>query len=505
MPSSDEVPQNTPGPIQYNQGLTEIKKPATPGRQTLPMDVEEISHRSSLPAKLARWLNLAKHRLGLDRAVVFTVLARAWTSVSGLITVVLIARFLTPVEQGYYYTYASLIALQMVFELGFSQVVMQLASHEQAHLSIGPDGSVTGDETAHARLASVLQLSVRWYGVGALVFALVLIPAGLYFFSSHQHPGEIVSWRAPWIAAAAAAVFAFQLDPLYSFFEGCGFVSNVAHMRWIQALVGSVLAWITLMTRHGLYAPATVIAGQVVVGVAWLFLRRDLLVELLTHKTGGQHVSWQNEIWPFQWRIAISWISGYFVYQTFNPFLFSYRGPVAAGQMGMSLSFANSVMVIAMAWVSTKAAPFGTLIAQKRYLQLDALFFSALRQSIFVAALGVIVVWSATTYLYSTHSRYAHKLLSPLPFALLLMAAVLNHLLASIGTYLRAHKQEKLFQLSLSIAVAVLISNYFFAKTSGALGMVAGYFVIMAVMGVGCSTLIFNKYRRLWHSDEQHA
>lgn len=486
--------------IKYNYVLIQ-KDTATSEKQTLPLDVKEISHSSSRPHRLARWLDLAKHGLGLDRAVIFTVLARGWTSGSGLITVILIARFLSPAEQGYYYTYASLIALQMVFELGFSQVVMQLASHERAHVSIGPGGSVTGNETAHARLASVLQLSVRWYGAGAFLLGLALIPAGFYFFSTHQHLGDVVAWRAPWIAAATAAVFAFQLDPLYSFFEGCGFVSNVAHMHWMQAIVGSLLAWVTLITHHGLYAPATVIAGQVVVGAGWLFSRRGLLRHLLTYKTGGRHISWQNEIWPFQWRIAISWISGYFVYQTFNPFLFAFKGPVAAGKMGMSLSFANSLMVIAMAWVSTKAAPFGTLIAQKQYFQLDRLFFKALQHSAFVAGIGAIVIWSGSTYLYASHNRYAAKLLSPLPFALLLIAAIVNHLFASMGTYLRAHKQEKLFQLSLAIAVTVLLSNYFFARTSGALGMVAGYLVIIALLGLGCGSLIFNKYRRLWHSD----
>jgi hypothetical protein len=467
------------------------------------MDVKEINSRPTLLSKVTRWLDSARHGLGLDRAVVFTVLARAWTSASGLVTVVLIARFLSPAEQGYYYTFASLIALQMVFELGFSQVVMQLASHERAHLSICPNGPVTGDQTAHARLASVLQLSVRWYGAGALLLGLSLIPAGFYFFSSHQHLGDLVSWRTPWIAAATAAVCAFQLDPLYSFFEGCGFVSNVAHMRWVQAVIGSLLAWTTLITGHGLYAPAAVIAGQVVVGATWLLLRRRLLIDLLTYKIGQQPVSWRSEIWPFQWRIAISWISGYFVYQTFNPFLFAFRGPVAAGQMGMSLSFANAVMVIAMSWVSTKSAPFGTLIARKQYLQLDVLFFKALRNSTFVAAVGAIAIWSGSTYLYSTHNRYADKLLSPLPFALLLVAAIFNHLLASMATYLRAHKQEKLFQLSLSIAVAVLVSNYFFARSSGALGMVTAYLVIMALLGLGGGTLLFSKYRRLWHADER--
>jgi hypothetical protein len=391
----------------------------------------------------------------------------------------------------------------MVFEMGFSQVVMQLASHERAHLSITSDGAISGGEVAHARLASVLQTSVRWYGVGALMLAIVLIPAGLHFFSSHQHLSDHVRWRTPWISAAIAAVIAFQLDPLYSFFEGCGFVSNVAHMRWSQAVAGGTLAWCLLITHHGLFAPAAVIAGQVAVGAIWLFSKRLLLVDLLKYKTGGRQVSWKTEIWPFQWRIAISWISGYFVYQTFTPFLFASKGPVIAGQMGMSLSFANSLMAIAMAWVSTKAAPFGILIAQKRYFQLDTLFFKALRQSVCVAGLGAVVIWLAMAYLHFIHNRYAHKLLSPLTFALLLLAAIANHVFASLGTYLRAHKQEKLFVLSLSIAVAVLFSNYFFSKTSGVLGMVTGYLLVIVSMGLGCGVLLFNKYRRLWHADEQ--
>lgn len=469
------------------------------------MDVEKNIRRDIRVTSIAQWLRVARHRLGLDRAVAFTVMARGWSSASGLITVVLIARFLSTAEQGYYYTFASLIALQMVFELGFSQIILQLASHERAHLSVAEDGRLKGEEVPHARLASVLQISVRWYAAGSLLLAAVLIPAGLHFFSTHQHVGDVVSWRGPWIAAAVAVVLAFQLDPLYSFFEGCGFVSNVAHMRWIQAVVGSLLAWMLLVTHHGLYAPATVIAGQVLVGSIWLFGKKGLLTELLRHETADHRVSWRGEIWPFQWRIAISWISGYFVYQTFNPFLFAYKGPVAAGQMGMSISFANSLMVIAMAWVSTKAAPFGTLIAQKRYLQLDALFFKALRQSIFVAGAGAVAIWSGTTYLYFAHNRYAQKLLTPLPFALLLVASLLNHLLASIGVYLRAHKQERLFHLSLAIAITVLISNYFFAKSLGALGMVSGYLVIMAVLGAGGGTLTFNKYRRLWHSSAQNS
>lgn len=456
--------------------------------------------RASIVPQIARLGSVVKRCLGIDRAVAYTVLARSWSSLSGFVTVILIAHLLSPAEQGYYYTFASLIALQVVFELGFSQVVMQLASHERAHLAIEADGQITGDATAHARLASTLQLVLRWYSVGSLLFALCLIPAGFYFFSTHQHLGPSVPWKTPWICAGAIAGIGFFLDPIFAFTEGCGFVADVAHMRFKRGIVGSLLGWAALATHHGLYAPAMVILGQVIVGAAWLLGRRGLLLGLLTFNADHNKVSWKTEIWPFQWRIAISWISGYFVYQSFNPFLFAYKGPAAAGRMGMSLNVANTLMFFAMAWVSTKSAPFGMLIAQKRYSKLDGIFFRSVAQSTGVAIVGAALLWSAAIWLNWIHSPYAHKIISPLAFTLLLAAAIVNHLFASIGTYLRAHKQEVLFQLSIAIAVCVLFSNYLSARTVGALGMVAGYLVILAVLGLGGGFLLFLKYRTLWHS-----
>ena len=79
------------------------------------------------------WWSLAlrlKHLFGIDRAIAYTVLARGFQILGSTGTVLLILRFLTPVEQGYYYTLLSLVALQTVFELGFSFVILQMAAHE---------------------------------------------------------------------------------------------------------------------------------------------------------------------------------------------------------------------------------------------------------------------------------------------------------------------------------------------------------------------------------------
>ncbi len=45
-------------------------------------------------------------------------------------------------------------------------------------------------------------------------------------------------------------------------------------------------------------------------------------------------ISWRREVWPFQWKIAVSWLCDYFIFQLFTPVLFAFRGPVEAGQDG---------------------------------------------------------------------------------------------------------------------------------------------------------------------------
>ena len=447
----------------------------------------------------SRWRQL-RSWLGLDRAVVFTVMARGWASVAGLATVLLIARFLTAAEQGYYYTFGSLVALQIVFELGFSFVILQMASHERAHLTIGSGGSVEGSAVSHARLASVLQKSVRWYSIAALLMLVTLIPAGLHFFSHSSNVGTPVAWRLPWLAVVLAASLAFQIDPLFSFLEGCGYVPQVARTRLRQAIMGSVLAWAALATHHGLFAPAMAILGQVIAGSTWLYTQRKLLVGLFRHPSGEHRIAWRSEVWPFQWRIAVSWMCGYFIFQMFVPVLFRYWGPIEAGQMGMSLGIINVLTSIAISWVNTKAAPFGVMIARREFEKLDSVFFRVLMQSLSVSALGAGVVWLIVFFLNMEHARLAARMLPPMAFGIFLLTMVINHTVFSEAIYLRAHKQEKLMAQSVIGAVFIGLSTYVLGKRFGAIGMVTGYFVI-CLIGLGVATYTFLHFRKLWHRE----
>ena len=474
--------------------------PAEPHRDPNPTETSQ----PGLMRRFARWL-------GVDRAVAFTVLARGWSSLAGIGTLTLIARFLTPAEQGFYYTFYSLVALQIVFELGFSVVILQTASHEAAHLNISPRGAVTGPEEAHCRLASVLQKSVRWYTVAAVLMAVTLVPIGLAFFrhAASKPGGGAVHFGLPWLLVVVASSCTFQIDPLFSFLEGCGYVPEVARTRLRQSITGTALGWGAFLLHHGLFAPGCMIFGQALAGGWYVLSRRGLLLPLLRHGTSRFRVDWRGEVWPFQWRIAVSWLAGYLTSQLFNPILMNFRGPVEAGRMGMSLNVCGTLSSMAIAWMNTKAAPFGRLIARKEYDALDRSFFRALWQSTLAAVIACVTVWSVVTWL-GAHGVRAHgvllanRLLGPLPLAMLFFGTVGNIVVFGEALYLRAHKEEKFMINSIAGAVYIAPLAYVLGRWGsphgGAWGIAAAYAVGTLFIGLGYGTYTFLRWRRIWHA-----
>ena len=477
---------------------------SVPGLDSIPppdIFLEPVAAPEAADSGKPSFLRRSAHLLGLDAAIVFTVLARGWSSVAGLVTLALIARFLSPAEQGYYYTFYPLVNLQIIFELGFSVVILQTASHEAAHLTLRPDGEILGPRVHAARLASTLAKAVRWYSVAALVLLAVLLPAGFSFFSRHGTPGQAVHWVGPWILAAVATTFTFQIDPVFSFLEGCGYVPQIARARLTQAVTGSLLAWLALRLHHGLFAPGCMIGGQALAGAVFLFTRRKLLRTLLRMKVEpAERVSWRADIWPFQWRMAISWVCGYFTFQLFTPVLFAHAGAVEAGRMGMSLNIAGALSTIAIAWMNTKAAPFGRLIARHQFRELDRSFRRALTQSTAINLLGAVCVFVGALILSAHHIPLAARLLAPLPFAMLLAGSIGNNIVSAEAMYLRAHKQEKFMINSIVGALYTVPMVWLLGSNFGSLGIASGYLAGTVVIGLGFGTYTFQKYRRAWHA-----
>ena len=349
------------------------------------------------------------------------------------------------------------------------------------------------------RLKGLAKVAFRWYTVGGLILALCLGIAGYVFFSQSRQAG--VDWTAPWITLCLLIGVNFSILPAFSLLEGCNQVSQVYFFRFIQEFLRAVSTWAIIILGGGLWA----LPGSVLMIIVWalVFLSGRYFNYFKTLFLPGldYNLKWWKEVWPMQWRIAVSALSGYFFFYFFTPVLFHYKGPVEAGQMGMTWSMVLALSMISSMWVITRAPQFGILIAKKDYDTLDRTLFHSAILAVGVAACGALLIFSLVWSLYAFRFPFAERLLPPLPTGFLLAATILMQVSYAQSTYLRAHKREPFMLLSVFSATAMALLTVFAGSRWGAVGITVSYFCVVAFFSIPYGTMIWWKCRNDWHYD----
>ena len=458
----------------------------------------KLQNRKTSPSTVKKILNL----IGVDKAVGFGVINRMWSALAGPLTILLISQYFSKEEQGYYYTFYSLIGLQVFFELGLLTVLAQFASHEFAHLSWGTKGEIIGSEPHLNRFIDLLGKGFKWYAICAILLIGTLIPAGLYFLQQPTISETTVNWELPWILSVIGVGCNLLLIPFYGFITGSGDVASIQKRELLGAIINSLIGWSVIACGGGLFAIPGVTTGSLIVGTVYLLKSKPHLVKSAFLSAYGSlksdhTVCWWGEVWPMQWKIAISWISGYFIFQLFTPVLFKYHGPIVAGQMGMSMGIWSAILGICSISASVKAPTFGKLIAVCNWQELDKEFSKVLWQStlisILICSMALAIIYTLQKYTYIGERLLPLKYMCYL-FIALIMQVIINNL----ATYLRAHKKEPYLLLSLFGGLlqgtCVLVIGRLFSFQGVTLGFagIQSFLLIPALF-------IWLRCRKIWH------
>jgi O-antigen/teichoic acid export membrane protein len=444
-------------------------------------------------------------KIGLDGAIAFTILSRLLQAGGGVFTLILITKYLTKVEQGYYYTFGSILAIQVFFELGLSGIITQFVAHENANLSWINSTRYTGNEESSSRLASLLRFTIYWFVVISIILFLGLLVAGYFFFSVYGKNNIDIDWQIPWVILSLSTSLSLLFSPILAFFEGLGSVKEVAKIRLFQHLVQLSLLVFFFFFGLKLYSsPIAALIAFTIVPIWILFSSKIKLLRFIWNKKGKYQINYLKEIFPFQWKIALSWISGYFIFQLFNPVLFAAEGAVAAGQMGMTLAVLNAIFSLTFSWVSTKVPVFSNLIANKQYNQLDVLFNRTLVQSSILNFLGLFIFISCIILLRFFDIKIGgrqlvDRFLPILPMFFMMIPIFLNHIVGSWATYMRCHKKEPMLINSIVMALLCTISTVVFGNLFGIIGMTSGY-MILAIFSFIWTHNIFISKKKEWHN-----
>lgn len=437
---------------------------------------------------------LWKRHLHFDFHVLQVLLQRGWGIGAGLVTVVMVAGALSAEEQGYYFTFASLLALQVFFELGLNFVVTQMAGHEAARLTISRDGEIDGDPDSASRLHSLTAMLRRWYRWASPVFAAGLIVGG-YMFFQREHTLPVGDWGGAWVLMVVFTSINLYLSPHLAVMEGIGRVGNVARLRLYQAIVGSVLMWTGFLSGLALWSVPAV-SGTAAL-MTWLWLRRHghLRIAPAVPRSDAT-LGWRQDVFPLQWKIALSWLSGWFIFNAFTPMLFAHQGAIEAGRVGLALSMFNAVSALGMSWVNAAAPQFMRHIALGERSALNHLFNRVLLSSagfVTLASLGAI---GGVAMLRHMGVGIAERVASLPVLSCLALAAVANGFIFAAAAYMRAHKEEPMLVPSVVGGVTTALMAWYGSKY-GSFPMMATYAMSTFFLGLPWTALLFRRYYRL--------
>jgi len=454
-------------------------------------------------ARLIETLRAYAKSVDANPAVVFSLLTQAWSTVTGLATLLVIARWLTPVEQGYYYTFNSVLALQVFMELGLTTVIIQVASHEWARLKREQSGYISGDATALSRLASLLRFALRWYVIAGFAVMVGLGYSGVLFFSAT--PDSQIAWRGAWLFLCGAAGLSLMTSPLLSVMEGCNQIASIYSFRLLQGVLSSVAVIACVLLGYGVWALGAGAIVRLICAVAFVAAKHRVFIAQLLATPTPERIDWRTELWPFQWRIAVSWLCGYFIFSIFTPVMFHYFGPKVAGQTGMTLTLAMAIEALAYPWIGTRVPQFGILIARKQFRELDTLFRRQLTVGLGITSACAIIALGVVWWAQAAQLPIAARVLPPLALGMFLGQRVVNFGINAMAIYLRAHKAEPLMLPSLGTAVFVAASTFTLGVHYGPTGAAAGFLGVTTVWAFPACILIFQRCRAKWHYEPVEA
>ena len=392
------------------------------------------------------------------RDVFSTFLNQGWRIISGPLVLLCIPYFLSAIEQGYWYTFISVAALSVLADLGFSNIILQFSAHEFAFLSFQDNSLINGDSEHLNKLATFFKFSIKWlFKIVSIVFPVIII-GGYYFISSRgSSAGSPYLWEIVWIIYVATSAFLFMNSIILSFFEGCNLVSKVQRIRFQISAATSLVMIVGLIFHLKLFALALSSVIGALVGCLLIYRHFSRVIRQLLQVSKHAFYDWWPEFSSLIWRYAISWGSGFLVFQLFTPLTFYFYGPVSAGKIGISIAMWTAGFNVAISWITAVTPKLNMLISEKKWDQLDKLFKNSFVKSVGTMLLGGLCFF--IVYFVGSKFHFFARILVPKGMMILFLAWLVQVAVNTMAIYLRAHKREPLVITSCVNAVIVLVGT----------------------------------------------
>lgn len=383
----------------------------------------------------------------------------------GVVCLLIIAASYSSVEAGRIYTVLSLVGAATLFELGLSTLVLQRASQltrDQRWDSLEP---VNNRDLITPTFGHYLVL----IGVQACLLLVVLLPIGLWvILGIFKEPlGGTGVWA--WVIACVVMALGLPTALLLNTLEGLGQLAVVAKVRAVQSAASFLGISLSLLCGVGYPSVTIQLTCSLIAGWVAIWVVHARFVKMLIRKAQMRLLPGRIALdWPLQWRLSLSFLSGYFSNQAWVVAI-TLTGAVAlAGHVAMTLQVLTAAVGFALTPIAARLPTLSALAhraGRQEYLLLAA------RLSRHAALIfGIVTVMVLGGYFLSKlfMPGLQSKMLPSGPLIFIVASAPLVLCLAATTIFNQSLGRDDLYVVSLFRIAAPIALLMFIGRDLGA-------------------------------------
>ena len=200
---------------------------------------------------------------------------------------------------------------------------------------------------------------------------------------------------------------------------------------------------------------------------------------------------WKTEIYPFQRKMALSWISGYLLYASIPMIIFPILGPENSGRFGMTWTILLGVNSLSMSIISVKIQSYCVLIVQKDFKKLKKEYFNDSLLSFTISFFGILFLF-LLLYLCDIYNlEYKNRFLEYKLIMFLSVITLLNQIIFVQAVFVRALKDDPYVISSMIGGILQFILSSFGAYYFGLIGLIWLMLIFALIIGFPWAFYIF--------------